>query len=98
MVNNEIQVFYEDDNEELYEYQKNAERKRVERTALNASYCQKVLVRERELNHLKRCIQMPNVSGFLDENQVRLYHQYGLLSNHELNTFLECKQILRDND
>lgn len=89
-------VFFECESKKLFECRVNENRFEVAEEDMLSANEKVYFVRERDLNHLKRCIQMPNVSGLLDEHQISLYHKYGLLTDQEQLDYAECKRDISE--
>lgn len=56
------------------------------------------ILKERNVQHIKRCVVQPHVSGKLDATMIEAYHKHGFLDDTEYAYYLECAENERKLD
>lgn len=94
-MDNQCPVYYKEDNGKVFKCFPN--KARVEVFENEMLYPANIL-QERSVQHIKRCVVQPHVSGKLDKKMIQAYYQYGFLDNDEYAYYLECVELDRKVD
>jgi hypothetical protein len=79
-------VFYCTEDEEVFEYFADKDPVKVKGlTEITQPY---IVLNERYIEHINRCIVQPNLSGLLDERMISFYHKYKLIDKREYLNFM----------